>query len=172
MKAIFTALLIGASNFYENRRSYFSCDFKMQNIVLGLGSHSSSHPCGYCNKHKDCNKKNCNQCIENATRTIGSICEQNHKFVASGSKNPSNFDNCINQPLFLGPDSMIIFDLCPMDELHLFLGITKHIVDLLNEASVETGSKKGVRAGCILKPNFLYLLLTCNLQNEIKIFFY
>ena len=62
MKAIFDAMNIGAANFYENRNAYFSCDFKMQNIVLGLGSHASSHPCSYCNKHKDhfnCKKKNC-----------------------------------------------------------------------------------------------------------------
>ena len=67
-------------------------------------------------------------------RTLGSIREQNQKFISGGSKNPRNFDNCINQPLFLGPDSMRIFEVCPMDELHLFLGITKHIVDSLNEA--------------------------------------
>ena len=36
-------------------------------------------------------------------------------------------------PLFPGPDSTRIFEICPPDELHLLLGITKHIVDSLNE---------------------------------------
>ena len=66
-------------------------------------------------------------------RSLGTIRDMYYKFLAAGSKNASKFDNCINLPLFPGPDSTRIFEICPPDELHLLLGITKHIVDSLNE---------------------------------------
>ena len=67
-------------------------------------------------------------------RTLGSIREQYQKFSASSTNKAADFDNCINSPLFSGPDATTIFEICPPDELHLLLGIVKTIVDALNEA--------------------------------------
>ena len=66
-------------------------------------------------------------------RTLGTIREYYQKYVAAGFKNAAKYFNCINMPLFTGPDSTRIFEICPPDELHLLLGVTKHIVDSLNE---------------------------------------
>ena len=128
MKTIFNAIKVNTFNWY------LACDFKLQNIVLGLGSHTSNHPCGYCNKHKDCfGCKGCPTCANWIMRTLGTIREQCRLFRALKSNKAADFDNCINDPLFPGPDSTTIFEICPPDELHLMLGIVKKIVDELNE---------------------------------------
>ena len=66
-------------------------------------------------------------------RTLGSIREQNQKFMASSKNKAADFDNCINNPLFSGPDATTIFEICPPDELHLLLGIVLKITDELND---------------------------------------
>ena len=109
------------------RVRYFICsDIKLINIITGIQSSSSKHPCPYCNSS---NIKD----FDTASnyRTIGSNKQSALAFETAGSvkKDAKLYTNCINQPLLTDDDNALIIDICVPPELHLMQGIVKHIYD-------------------------------------------
>ena len=100
-------------------------------------------------------------------RTLGSIREQYQKFSASSKNKAADFDNCINNPLFSGPDATTIFEICPPDELHLLLGIVKKITDELNEQWGENKLFKWMEENGIRKEKYFGGALNGNACNRL-----
>ena len=117
-------------------------DYKLCNILLGLSPHGAKHRCPYCiAPYTDfCNprRQKCN------LRTLGDIRHWHRKFKdhcetkyphdpSLGKKDAQHFYNCIEEPLFNLPDVTYIWDILPLFELHLRLGIINDLVRLLND---------------------------------------
>ena len=94
-------------------------DLKLANILVGVMSHSSLHPCCWCYA----NKNNLQQVDE--YRTIGNglkNCKEWHD--ASGDKNKAkSYKNCIYPPIVQTSEDTLIMDIILPPELHLLLGI-------------------------------------------------
>ena len=105
----------------------FCADMKMNNIVLDLQNHASSHPCCYCDVSKD-HLDTCGN-----LRTFGSL-KQNHlDFVQSSSKKAKHFCNVVNVSLIDGPDDSHVLDVVPPCELHILLGVTNKLYSELEK---------------------------------------
>ena len=106
-----------------------SWDLKIADILCGILSHSSKHPCYWCNIDLD----NISEC--GVSRSFGSIQESYRAFVSAGSKfkMAKDFDNTIHPPLINIEDSRLILDIIPPMELHLLLGIVNHLFKNLSE---------------------------------------
>lgn len=109
----------------------FATDLKLANILTGLMSHTSAHPCKWC----DVNKLNINQAGEH--RTIANIVSKYNDWVANGAKtiDAKKFANCINKPIITGnitnkSDTKILY-IIPPPELHLMLGVVNKIFDTI-----------------------------------------
>jgi len=95
----------------------------MANILLGLMSHSSTHPCSWCRAHRDNLKSN------GDPRTLGNITEQFWKFYQQNSSRTAakRYDNVIHAPLLKGDADQRVVEVLPPPELHLLLGIVNKI---------------------------------------------
>ena len=96
-------------------------DMKLQNIICGLQSSSSTFPCPYCESPRPFT-------TEGILRTLGRIKKLYRSFIASGKKlkDAKDFLNVIHMPLITGDDDTEIIELLPIPELHLLLGIGKN----------------------------------------------
>lgn len=108
-------------------------DLKLANIIAGLMSHSSAHPCTYCFAEK----KKLSEPAE--LRTIGSIVDYYSEWCDAGesTKKAKNYCNCIYEPLFTGDDNTVILDVIPPPELHLMLGVVNTIFDHMNPTNLK-----------------------------------
>ena len=119
-------------------------DYKLVNILLGLSSHSSKFRCPYCKVPFDdfCNPRR--KVCQSLLRTLGDIRNWHRKYVehcqwnyptnpAKGKKDAMDFFNCIEEPLFNLPDETYIWDILPLFELHLRLGLINNLVTELNQ---------------------------------------
>ena len=105
----------------EHLHFKFVSDLKVANIVCGLQSHSSMHPCCYCDATKDELQR------EGTLRTFGSLRQNFEAFKASQSSTASDFMNCHEKPLLLQTDDTEVLDVIPPPELHLLLGAVNHL---------------------------------------------
>ena len=108
-----------------------AADLKVNNLVLGIQSHSSCHSCYICNSRNPFEKGK--DWPKGEERTLGKIRENVRAWRNAGSK-PSkskDFDNCTNFPLFNDADSVRTIDLIPPCELHLLLGPVNHMLEEL-----------------------------------------
>ena len=97
------------------QRSFtIATDLKLCNILLGLMSHSSMHPCCWCNVDKDNLDKTGNQ------RTFASLSDVFCKyFQACGTKvNAKMYGNVIHRSIIVIDDSMPVITMVPPPELH------------------------------------------------------
>ena len=128
VKTILNIMDIGKIDFV------IATDYKLCNILLGLSSHSSKYRCPYCKVPYDefCNHRR--QILQSDLRTLRDIrewhrkfkqhCEQNYPTDPSkGKKDAMDFYNCIEEPLFNLPDATYVWDILPLFELHLRLGL-------------------------------------------------
>lgn len=109
--------------------TYCAADLKMHNLAIGIQSHSSTFPCGYCEIHTDNLRGGKSQF---AIRTFGSIRLQNQRWIAKGAKSQDlkNFNNCIHVPVFTSVDDLCrVIDVFYPSELHLLIGIVNHLID-------------------------------------------
>ena len=103
------------------RQFTIATDLKLCNIILGMMSHSSCHPCCWCDTDKDnLNKKG-------TARTIGSLMNLFWEYFEAGcSKNEARkFGNVIHPPMLYddqGDDETLVIRLLPPPELHLMTG--------------------------------------------------
>uniref|UniRef100_T2MCE9 [histone H4]-N-methyl-L-lysine(20) N-methyltransferase n=1 Tax=Hydra vulgaris TaxID=6087 RepID=T2MCE9_HYDVU len=111
-----------------------SCDMKLANIVCGIQSHSSKHPCCWCNIDS-AHLENCGQ-----LRTFGGIRDLYKKFVKSGcdAKRSKEFENVVHLPMFAFPDRELILETIPPMELHLLLGVVNHLIKYLVQVFPKT----------------------------------
>jgi hypothetical protein len=107
----------------ERMSFVLSCDMKLANIICGLQSHSSAHPCTWC----DIESKNLHHSGE--LRTFGSIRSDFEGFQAAGAqtKKARDFQNVVHQPIIRLSDDTLVLDFIPPMELHLLIGVVNHL---------------------------------------------
>lgn len=94
-------------------------DLKLQNIMIGIQSGSSTYPCSYCESARPFDKTG-------DLRSFGRIKKEFEKFQDSGGlkKDAKFYFNCIHLPLIsVEDDDTLILELFPIPELHLHIGI-------------------------------------------------
>ena len=112
---------------------YASCtiasDLKLLNIILGLMSHSSLHPCCWC----DSDKYHLHE--KGVQRTLGSLNELYRDFRDSFVSNDKAkyFGNVVHPPLIQGDDATPVIHVIPPPELHLMLGPVNHLYNELSK---------------------------------------
>ena len=113
----------------------FSVDLKLQNVMCGMQSHGSTHPCVYC--------EGCKPWEPSKPRTMGSLREhyENYESAPPSKKIPKDFKNVIHPPLFNDADHVEILDVMPLAELHLMLGITNTLLFKVNALMTAEGQK-------------------------------
>ena len=104
-------------------------DLKLCNILLGLMSHSSLHPCCWCN----IDKRNLSK--KGTQRTIGNLSDIFWKYYdARGTKkNAKNFGNAIHPSMVTADKETPILLIVPPPELHLLIGPVNTLYDALNK---------------------------------------
>ena len=119
-------------------------DYKLCNILLGLSAHGAAFRCPFC-KVRFTDFHNPNRHISgDCLRTLGDIrywakkfqehCEWNYpEDLSKGLKDAKDFYNCIRMPLTNLPDSTMIWDITPLAELHLRLGLVNSLATELND---------------------------------------
>ena len=115
-------------------------DLKLLNILLGLMSHSSMHPCWWC----DVDKYHLHE--KGVQRTIGSLNQLYREFRDAfvPESKAKDFGNVVYPPLIKGdPETPVIYAI-PPPELHLMLGPVNQIYDELS--NVWTDSNKWLQA--------------------------
>ena len=122
---------------------FIATDYKLCNMLLGLSSHGAAFRCPFC-KVRYTDFHNPNRCAsEGHLRTIGDIRHWATKFKehyewnypenpSEGKKDAMDFYNCIHMPLVDFPDSTLIWDITPLAELHLRLGLINSLAEELN----------------------------------------
>ena len=100
-----------------------SCDLKLANILCGIQSHSSKHPCCWC----EAENPNLIRCGH--PRTFGQIRKQFAEFMKSGGdiRKSRDFKNVVHLPLLDFHDDMLVLEAIPPMELHLLLGVVNHL---------------------------------------------
>ena len=114
------------------RKFTIATDLKLCNILLGLMSHSSSHPCCWCDVRKgDLRSKG-------VSRTIQSLTDQFWSYFGANAtkKDAKEFGNVIHTNVFarghVDPSTLIIL-LVPPPELHLMMGPVNTMFDALSK---------------------------------------
>ena len=123
---------------------FIATDYKLCNMLLGLSAHGAAFRCPFCKvRYNDFH--NPNRCAsEDHLRTLGDIkhwaskfqehCEYNYpEDHSKGLKDAMDFYNCIHMPLINLPDSTMIWDITPLAELHLRLGLINTLAEELND---------------------------------------
>lgn len=109
----------------KNCEGTTATDLKLANILAGLMSHSSTHPCTYCIA------KSGGLIESGELRTIGDISENYANWLESGGapSTAKEFKNCVNEPIISDNIDDLILDLIPPPELHLMIGIVNTLFD-------------------------------------------
>ena len=140
-------------------------DIKATLILIGNQSASCKHPCPFCNT--DDLKK------EGEPRTVGSIVEQNRKYIESGDSRLQlqKYENSENVPLisndFENDKHKEIIDVCPPPGLHIMLGIVnqhvkileKEIPEMVNEWVTYSNAPRGQYQGGVFEGNGCHSLV-------------
>ena len=121
------------SGIEQLRRDYtIATDLKLCNVLLGLMSHSSCHPCAWCDTDKDNLHKVGKQ------RTISGLMNMFWDFFDSRKqkKDAKNFGNVVHLPIICDDieNHAPVISLIPPPELHLLIGpVNKLYYSLENE---------------------------------------
>ena len=94
--------------------SLISCDLKLANILCGIQSHSSKHPCCWCDASSP-NLQNCSH-----LRFFGEIRRQHSKFIRAGVdlRKSKDFKNVVHLPILDFPDDKLVLEAIPPMEFH------------------------------------------------------
>ena len=98
-------------------------DLKLCNILLGLMSHSSTHPCCWCDIDKSQLHK------KGKLRTVGNLDALFWTFYDSRAKldKAKDYGNVVHPSLIVGDKDTPILLVVPPPELHLLIGPVNHI---------------------------------------------
>lgn len=104
-------------------------DLKLANIMTGIMSHSSMHPCTWCVANKN------NLSERGPFRTIGNVVQNCNDWCDAGKIKAyaNQYMNCINPPIFKKDENTIILDIIPPPELHLMLGVVNTLFNHMLE---------------------------------------
>ena len=105
----------------EKIKFIVACDLKIANLLCGIQSHASKHPCCYCDVSSDFLQ----ECGE--LQTFGSLRTLSKMFNESKAKDAKQFYNCTKDPLLPEEDSARVLDVIPPPELHLLIGVVNHL---------------------------------------------
>ena len=107
-------------------------DLKLQNILMGIQSNSSTYPCVYCESPRPFT-------TIGLVRTLGRIRQLSKLFDDNGAcKNDAkDYMNAIYAPLFDGEDELRVIDILSPPELHLLIGIGKQNLTYLTQICTE-----------------------------------
>ena len=122
-------LNVGASDL--DRPFTIASDLKLCNILLGLMSHSSLHPCCWC----DIEKKEMH--AKGTQRTMGSLKNLFWSYFDDGAEKQKAklYGNVVHLPLFSNvPDDTPVLCVVPPPELHLMTGPVNTMFRALKEA--------------------------------------
>ncbi len=98
-------------------------EIRLANILCGIMSHGSKHPCCWCEISND---YVVTQEAVPQKRTLGTIREQARKYksaIKDGKKvRPQDYVNCVEEPLFKDlPDETSILSLIPPPDIQLMM---------------------------------------------------
>ena len=115
-----------------SRKFTIASDLKLCNILLGLMSHGSTHPCCWCDVCKD------NLSSKGVTRTIQNMMGLFWDYFEANAarKDAKNYGNVIHTNMFAGgniDEETPIFLLVPPPELHLLMGPVNKMYDELSK---------------------------------------
>lgn len=101
-------------------------DLKLANILCGLQSHGSQHPCCYCEGTAGIWE------TDAKTRTLKNIRCHHQRWIRSGGSlsDSKNYFNCVNEPLLksdIRSEEEPILNIIPPPELHLLMGTFNRI---------------------------------------------
>ena len=101
-------------------------DLKIANILCGLQSHGSQHPCCYCEGTSGVWERGAN------SRTLRNIRYHYQRWIHSGGNlnESKNHYNCVNEPLLtsrIRDKDETILTIIPPSELHLLMGVFNKI---------------------------------------------
>jgi len=102
-----------------------ACDMQLANIICGIQSHSSKHPCCWCNVSSD------KLAEKGALRTLRSISEKYFEFMRETGGDLSlakNYENAVHTPLLYPDEPKLVLELIPPMEPHLLLGLVNHLL--------------------------------------------
>ena len=115
--------------------SFLLCaDLKVINISLNLMSHSSRHPCPYCNWVKGTSTTEPDE-----ARTFEGIrlnFETWERETGGDREKLKEYFNCQGPPLPIFPSVGLVSDFIPLSELHIMMGVTNKLVDCLIKVNV------------------------------------
>ena len=99
-----TLNLIQVQEECQKDSAIISCDLKLANILCGIQSHSSMHPCCWC----DASSRNFQNC--GRLRTFGEIRRQHSEFIRAGGdlRKSKDFKNVVHLPIFDFPDNKLL----------------------------------------------------------------
>jgi hypothetical protein len=108
-------------NLHNMQREFtIATDLKLCNILLGLMSHGSCHPCCWCSINKD------SLHLQGENRTFESMRKDFWKWTDDGKRKrekAKNFNNVVHPSIVKGSDTSItVLEVIPPPELHLFSG--------------------------------------------------
>jgi len=126
-----------------------SADMKVINILLGLMSSGSCHPCPWCSVHR--------KDLENSgePRTWGNLSTLFWSFYDSNEEKTGakKYGNAIHPSIVTGSSEQTVLDVIPPPELHLLIGSVAKVFTSLESASPET-SAQWLRECHIQKDNY------------------
>lgn len=111
-------------------------DLKLCNILLGMMSHSSCHPCPWCNITKE------NLHKKGVARTISSLMSLFWEFFDSRkeTKDAKTFGNVIHPPILSDDDAndTPVLNILPPPELHLMIGVVNKMYAEMEKVWLES----------------------------------
>ena len=118
-------------------------DLKLGNMAVGIGSHSSNHPCCWCNAHKKSLE------LIGEARTFRRIRELNQRRLLL-NKRAKDCDSCKFNPVIGHGSSPIddrahdesVIDVIAPGELHILMGVAQLIVDEIELVWSEEGTER------------------------------
>ena len=106
-------------------------DQKFINLICGVGEHSSTYPCSWCDGHRAGFRER----LDHSRRTFGSLRRSNAAREAAGPKaDPKFFLSTKNEPVLPCKDEEEVISRVVVPELHFLLRSLNHIWDSLSVA--------------------------------------
>ena len=102
-----------------------AADMKMANLLCGISSHSSTHPCIYCDWSKSDPRGSVKSRTFEEIRTLS----QEWKNQGQAPSRLKTFKNCQNFPIVKSKE--YIMKIFPIPELHCLIGIVNRLYDNL-----------------------------------------
>ena len=120
-----------------------AADLKLLNLFLGLSSHSGTHACLYCEGRMDLKA--------GVPRTFSRIIQQHADFQEAGAlkEEMASYANCVRPCLMTVPDpSVSVLSVIPIPELHVMMGCTNHLFNLLKNLMELAGRLEQLLTWC------------------------